>query len=318
MEKYYIVAIEQKISVSMEDIVKEKALSQFHSTGIEEFNLEEIVVDDILGERSYSGGDIPMSVIDEVESVVKNQIENDNEELQNLKFYFDSDKNAENFQSWLNQEWQITSTLKEEGQKDWNDEWRKHYQEIVIDDDLKVIPAWEKEKARKSDLLIYPGMGFGTGGHETTFLCLKLMRKFKLESNRCLDFGCGSGILGIATYLKNTNNSVIFVDIDEEALLNTKQNLELNQFETRDYKLINNSDDELPNQKYDLVFANILQNVLLKEAAFLENSLEEEGTLIISGLLVGQEDAVIEKLSSLKVLEIAKKNDWIAVAFKKI
>lgn len=317
MEKYYIVTIKQKISVSMEDIVKEVALSQFTSTGIEEFNLEEILVDDILGERSYSGGDIPQEVIDEVESVVKNQIENDSE-VQSLKFYFEKDTNASSFQAWLKDEYQIDSILKEENQKDWNNEWRKHYQEILIDEDLKIIPSWEKEKARKSDLLIYPGMGFGTGGHETTFLCLKLMRKYKKETSSCLDFGCGSGILGIATYLENKNNFVDFIDIDDEALLNTKQNLKLNQFEERNYTLINNSNDTPPQKQYDLIFANILQNVLLVNAEYLENMLSENGVLVISGLLVGQEIAVIEKMHSLEVLEVAKKNDWIAVAFRKI
>src|SRR5690606_12936466 len=101
MEKYYIVAIENKLTASFEELIKEKAYLDFKCTGVEEFNLEESTVDEILGERSYSGGDIPTNVIDEVESVMKNQIENEMSSKARLKFYFNQKEDAQGFHESL-------------------------------------------------------------------------------------------------------------------------------------------------------------------------------------------------------------------------
>lgn len=317
MEKYYIVAIENKLTASFEELIKEKAYLDFKCTGVEEFNLEESTVDEILGERSYSGGDIPTNVIDEVESVMKNQIENEMSSKARLKFYFNQKEDAQGFQESLKKDWQQNSFLKEFVNQDWNEEWRKHYQKIEIDEDFKIIPSWEINDKNERDLLIYPGMGFGTGNHETTFLCLKLFKKYVSKTQLCLDFGCGSGILGLATYLFNEKNSVDFFDIDESAIENTKQNIELNGFLERDFNLLLPKNENAILKKYDLIFANILQNVLLEKAEYLATNLLPNASLIISGLLVGQEDVVVEKLKNynpkLKVLEMSRKNDWIAV-----
>src|SRR5690606_66992 len=119
------------------------------------------------------------------------------------------------------------------------------------------------------------------------------------------------------TYLFNEKNSVDFFDIDESAIENTKQNIELNGFLERDFNLLLPKNENAILKKYDLIFANILQNVLLEKAEYLATNLLPNASLIISGLLVGQEDVVVEKLKNynpkLKVLEMSRKNDWIAV-----
>lgn len=317
MEKYYIVVIESKLSSSFEDLIKEAAYETYNCMGVEEFNLEEITVDEILGERSYSGGDVPTEVIDEVESVIKNQIENDLSSNENLKFYFGLKKDADEFANYLIKKWSTKSIVEEFTSQDWNEEWRKHYSEIEIDESFKIVPSWDKDDSKTGNLYIYPGMGFGTGSHETTFLCLKLYKKYNTQTNLALDFGCGSGILGLATYLFNENNTVDFFDIDESALENTKQNIELNEFQARSFHLLLPKNEDVIQKKYDLIFANILQNVLLEKSEYLATSLLPKAKLIISGLLLNQENDVVEKLikynEKLKVIEVARKNDWVAV-----
>src|SRR5690606_13881372 len=117
--------------------------------------------------------------------------------------------------------------------------------------EFRVVPSWEKGGDETGNLYIYPGMGFGTGGHETTFLCLKLYKKYVIETKLCLDFGCGSGILGLATFLFNKNNAVDLFDIDESALENSKQNIELNHFSARNFNLLLPTQEIVIKKKYD-------------------------------------------------------------------
>jgi len=164
-------------------------------------------------------------------------------------------------------------------------------------------------------------MGFGTGSHETTFLCLKLFLDILGDlpyQKSCLDFGCGSGILGIAFSLIYEDISPVhYYDIDQVALKNTLQNMEINKREQKYAKLLlPNQRDEI-NRKYSLVFANILQNVLLAEAKYLANCVEVGGYLILSGLLKGQEQEVIANMTmenkNLLFVKTVTKNDWVAV-----
>ena len=164
--------------------------------GVEEFSIDEPRVDQILGDRSYSGADLPIEVINEVDTTV-----NLGSEL--IKFYFATPLQATKFQELLLQTYQLSSQVVEKEQQDWNVEWKKSYAPIIIDDELSIVPEWDKTSENendKSNVFIYPGMGFGTGNHETTFLCLKSAQKYKKKIDKefkCLDFGCGSGILGI-------------------------------------------------------------------------------------------------------------------------
>lgn len=308
MKNYFIL----QVLVPLDSNIIELALKNYNAQGVLEFSLEEKEVDEILQERSYSGGDIPIAVLNEVEDTVKNNTP--------YKIYFNLEAEALSFQEMLIKNYNLNSSIMIFEDKDWNEEWKKSYKEIVIEEDFKILPSWEEQRKRKKDLLIYPGMGFGTGTHETTYLCLLLFNKFVKKTNLCLDFGCGSGILGLATFLFNTSNKVDFYDIDDKALNNTKQNINLNGFEKRNFNLFLPDNINKFESSYDLIFANILQNVILENVAFLNSKLATNGFLILSGLLFGQEIEVVESFlkesSSLEVLEVAKKNDWIAIILK--
>lgn len=312
MEKYYFV--EAKIPLDLEARIDHLSREEFDCDGVEEFAIEEAKVDEILGERSYSGGDVPESVINEVEEVLK-------AEGVFKKYYFSNISLSENFKKCLFDDFVILSEVREQEVKDWNEEWKKTYEPILVNNDLEIIPEWEKESyasQTKKQIFIYPGQGFGTGGHETTFLCLKLFLEYnKSEITECLDFGCGSGILGIGLKLFHQKSSVDLYDIDAEALKNSVQNIELNEFVVEDFKLLLPDQRAQIDKKYDLVFANILQNVLLLEKEYLAKSLNPGGKLILSGLLQGQENEVIKAYQDmnldLSLVEVAKKGDWVAV-----
>lgn len=319
MHDYYY--LETILPPQLEDRIESIAFTSFSCQGVEEFSIDEPKVDEILGDRSYSGADLPLSVIHEVEATVLS-------ENSRKTFYFPNNSEAFGFQKLLQEEFGIESKVESAVAQDWNEEWKKSYQSIEITSDFQITPSWEKENAdldkSKKHVFIYPGMGFGTGGHETTFLCLKLFAQIEsfLPANiQCLDFGCGSGILGIAAHYFKRGEFDLY-DIDEDALLNSQQNIELNEMQEDSFKLLLPRDRKLIEKEYDLVFANILQNVLLHEQYFLAHSIKSNGYLILSGLLAGQETEVITAIESqkmgLKLVEVVNKGDWVAVLMQRL
>src|SRR5690606_10010880 len=125
-------------------------------------------------------------------------------------------------------------------QEDWNAEWKKHYSPIKVNELLEVIPSWKDDyvSTTSQKIFINPGMGFGTGSHETTFLCLKLFTEELLSNNieTVLDFGCGSGILGLSTFLFFPEARVDFYDIDLEANKNCFDNAEINKLASKSFR----------------------------------------------------------------------------------
>lgn len=301
------------------DLCLEDLAFKYNSTGIEEFALEEQRVDEILGQRSYSGGDLPQSILDEVEHTLDLGCE------KLYKIYFQTLEDSNNFKNHLSSLLNIDISFEKKSTQDWNEEWRKHYSPIQVSESLEIIPSWLEDYKSICDkqLYIYPGMGFGTGGHETTFLCLKAYIDYKhlISLQRCLDFGCGSGILGLATLLFNPKCHVDLYDIDDEALVNCQQNIDLNKLNESSIQLLGSLGKQKIQGKYEVVFANILQNVLLSEQKIIIDSVADNGILILSGLLDGQQAQVIKEYKEydnrLEVLQVYQKNDWLSIALRK-
>lgn len=320
-KKFSFVLIEySKENVSFANLINAYALEDFNCDGVEEFSLEETRVDEILGERAYSGGDIPESLIDEVEAATINQ------DSFTYKYFFyqnDFEVNAADFVYFIKENYpELPLFTAQKNFEDWNAEWKKFYTPIIVSDRLEIVPEWLIESRSKSPaekIYIYPGMGFGTGTHETTFLCLKLFDKIAdslTTQSNCLDFGCGSGILGI-TALKIKKMPTLFCDIDKSALNNCMQNLVLN-FEGENLQgssLVIR--DKFTNSPSDLVFANILENVLILEKELILSSLKPNGFLIVSGLLNHQVNEIVSQYSGLEKIEVVSKNDWSAILFKR-
>ena len=316
MEKFWVVTLFHYQPTDNErGLLESVAVDQFQALGIEEFSLTEEEVDAILGERSYSGGDLPETVIDEVESTVLGR-------PANYRFFFDNAEAAQEFKSHCQKEILAEVQVEEHESQDWNAEWKKHYAPILVNDKFEIIPSWMTDYKTKTpaNIYIYPGMGFGTGSHETTFLCLKLLtEELNFPLSNVLDFGSGSGILGLATFKFFPDAQVDFYDIDPEANKNCYQNAELNKLENLAFRLLLPEVREKLKPQYDLVFANILESILMLEKNYLIDVTRPQGALILSGLLRHQVSGIIEAYSAqgMTLKKQLEKGDWAALYFIK-
>lgn len=314
METFWVVTLFHLQPTSSQwDDIQALALGECDALGIEEFSLSETEVDEILGERSYSGGDLPLSVLEEVEEVVQKR-------PVTYRFFFDAEENAKNFLGKVRKLALCEVQMVKQKAADWNAEWKKHYSPIEVNSKLTIVPSWQTDYKAQSEkqLLINPGMGFGTGSHETTFLCLKLFTELivgnKIES--VLDFGSGSGILGLATFLFYPDARVDFYDIDPEANKNCYQNAGINHLENKAFRLLLPEVRAKLNAGYDIVFANILENILQQEESYLTKV--SNRYLILSGLLKHQATGIVELYSKkMKLIKQENKGDWSALLFEK-
>jgi len=314
---------------ALEDLIEHVAFVDLACDGLESLNMEEAQVNALLRERAVGGGEIPASVIQEVEDA------GTRDPLSATKFFFHGKgarERSERFMQFVQQNASPKAACEARSWQDWNRIWRKSFVPIEVTERIAVYPEWYREGriAHPNPLFIYPGMGFGTGGHETTHMCLQLLDRVVPEISghqapSCLDFGCGSGILGIGA-MKYAGAHADFCDIDRAALDNSVQNLSLNfsveeltavaRRHGREIQLIAR-DRWRAGRAYDLVFANILENILVDEKQSLVQSVGQGGYLVLSGLLKPQA-AGIQKLytdpaTGLSLVETISRGDWAAI-----
>ncbi len=210
--------------------------------------------------------------------------------------------------------------------QNWMEAWKQHYKPILVGERLIILPAWMDSPAPKRiPIKIDPGMAFGTGTHPTTQLCLELMEKAILGSRvsnnelRVIDVGCGSGILSIAA-LKLGAHAALGVDIDAGSIVNARENAGTNQV-GNELTLEVGSVQEILGGKFafrkaPLVLANILAPVIIRLFdAGLANLIEENGAIILSGILQEQAQNVIEaaQAKGLQMNEQKQMGDWVAM-----
>jgi len=309
---FYIVTLfNLQLDLEAVEDLKARGIHEYDAQGVEEYSLEEAEVDAILGDRSYSGGDLPDELIEEVDLLMKSK-------PQHLRFYFEAEQEqgATNFFSYVKENILCEVDFQKAPMQDWNAEWKKHYRPIDVTADLRIVPAWEKTAASaKKDLFINPGMGFGTGSHETTFLCLKLYMEELAADPKVLDFGSGSGILGLAALKRNPEALVDFYDIDLEANKNCYHNAQINELENLSFRLLLPDHRDLLVGPYDLIFANILQPILHQECGNLKKLLKPKGHIILSGLLKHQvpETQRVYEEAGYVTKKVELKGDWGAI-----
>jgi len=309
MKKYYIVNIDlTKIDPDDVEALSYEAISQYSAIGTSFYSINEEELDDRFGSEVLCGGNPDDSFIDAMEEFAQTR-----EGF--LGITFDKEELLKNFVCFLD-EIEVPYSISEDETEDWNVEWRKSFKTIEIDESFLIVPSWEEIPDGKLGIKIYPGMGFGTGTHETTFLCLKaykdLINKNQIFSS-ILDFGAGSGILGLAAQ-KMGASKVDYVDVDNDAKTNAVQNYELNFAKGKINYFLRN--EFKANSEYDLVFANILESVLTLEKESILKSLKKGGVLILSGLLNNQVPN-IEKLYQLEKVDHLTKNDWSCLVLRK-
>ena len=178
--------------------------------------------------------------------------------------------------------------------KDWSQEWKKHFKPIACSDGrLWICPSWiDAPEPDAVNLRLDPGLAFGTGSHPTTMLCLNWLEKQTVEGKTVIDFGCGSGILGIAALLLGAEK-VWAIDNDPQALLASRDNAERNGI--KDNRLITLLPEQIPAEaKADIMLANILAKPLIDLAQQISELTLSQGQLCLSGILSHQVDQVSE------------------------
>ena len=211
--------------------------------------------------------------------------------------------------------------------KDWINNWKQYFHQFYVDDIL-IVPSWEEVKAEDKDKMILhidPGTAFGTGMHETTQLVIRQLKKYVTPDTEMLDVGTGSGILGIVA-LKLGARHVLGTDLDPCAVPAVAENKEANQIvdETFDMVIGNIIDDKAIQdqagyEKYDIVTANILADVLIPLTPVIVNQMKKGAYYITSGILDVKEEVVVEavKAAGLTVVEVTHQGEWVSVTARK-
>ncbi len=207
----------------------------------------------------------------------------------------------------------IAYTVETEGieQEDWQNGWRKYYHPLEIGRRLAVVPSWQEYDTDRVKLLLDPGLAFGTGGHETTSLCLEALDELVQGGERMLDIGTGSGILAIAA-LKLGAASAEGVDIDPVAVRTAVENAALNQVEDRFSGLVGDLSDQASGT-YQIITANIVANAIISLSPAVPGLLAEGGHFIASGIIDTRADEVEEALraAGLAVAARKEKRGWV-------
>lgn len=204
-------------------------------------------------------------------------------------------------------------------EEDWANEWKKYYHADKIGDRLVVCPSWEEYQPKDGEVVVRldPGMAFGTGTHESTRLCMRLMEKYIRTGMKVLDAGCGSGILGVSAVLLGAQ-SAYGLDIDEVAVRVANENAARNGVSERCAFARGELGGETGGD-YGLVFANIVADVIIGNAGYLAGSMSGDGVLIASGIIDAREADVTDALTAagLVIAECAADGGWVALACKK-
>ena len=212
---------------------------------------------------------------------------------------------------------------------DWINNWKQYFHKFFIDDIL-VIPSWEKESeddAKKAQMVLHidPGTAFGTGMHETTQLCIRMLKKYVKQDTVLLDVGTGSGVLSILALMFGAAHAV-GTDLDKCAVPAVKENMENNgisedKFEMMIGNIIDDKEvqDRVGYDKYDIVVANILANVLVPLTPVITHQLKSGGIYITSGIIDTKEEEVKKAHldAGLEILEIHHQGDWVSITSRK-
>ena len=210
---------------------------------------------------------------------------------------------------------------------DWVNNWKQYFHQFYIDDIL-VIPSWENVKPEDSDKMVIhidPGTAFGTGMHDTTQLCIRALKKYVTSETEILDVGCGSGILGMLALKFGAKHS-LGTDLDPCAIDATHENMEVNgirkdQYEVMIGNIIDDTavQDAVGYEKYDIVAANILADVLVPLTPVIIHQMKPGAVYITSGIIEDKENVVVEavKAAGLEVLEVNHQGEWVSVVARK-
>ena len=209
-------------------------------------------------------------------------------------------------------------------EEDWANNWKQYFKPFKVGEKLVIKPSWEEYDNSDGRIIleIDPASSFGTGKHHTTRLCLEVLEKYLNKGDKLLDMGCGSGILSIGAMLLGADSAVA-VDIEENAAVTAKENAVKNHISTGKYRTYFGNiltDEKLADEiddKYDIIAANIVADVLIAMKDSFRRYLRDGGILIVSGIIEERMDEVIDALISagFKDPKPEVREGWAAVKF---
>jgi len=229
-----------------------------------------------------------------------------------LIFYFDS-KIKDKICSMQNNKF-IINDIKYEN---WHKGFEQYFKPVKIDNQITIIPDWYSEAIESIDSIkIKPGMAFGTGTHETTQLILSQLKKYIHKGNYILDLGSGSGILAIGA-LKYGASFVTCYEYDKDCEDNFFENMELNNI-SNNYKLLFDDVLLIKDFSYDCILANINKKIIIDLLPNIKKFQNSKSKIILSGLLLSDQDEVISLIHQLKfnLIDTIIKGEWICIVIE--
>ena len=207
--------------------------------------------------------------------------------------------------------------------EEWLNKWKEFYKPFNVGDKLLVKPVWEEVPDENGRIIfnINPGHVFGTGLHQTTQLCMVQLEKYAASGAEVLDLGCGSGILSIVSLLLGAEHACA-VDIDANAVKTAYENAELNGIGKDRYYVVSGNvieddrlSDELGYEKYDIVVANIIADVIIAMSSVVAKKIKKSGVFIASGIIRDRVEDVYEALrnNGFEIIDTSYKDEWISV-----
>lgn len=220
----------------------------------------------------------------------------------------------------------LTYELTNTNDEDWLNKWKEFYKPFNVGEKLLVKPEWETVENPENRIIfnINPGHVFGTGMHQTTQLCMLNLEKYITDESEVLDLGCGSGILSIIALLLGAKHANA-IDIDANATKTAYENAALNGIGKDKYyvtsgNIIDNKDiqDEFGYEKYDVIVANIIADVIIAMAPIVKKAIKKDGIFISSGIIKDRVEDVHTALieNGFEIIDTKFKDEWVSVTAK--
>ena len=241
---------------------------------------------------------------------------NSDKEIFAIKVYPENTDDAKKIKAELEEKSLGQARIEEKDDEDWANNWKKYYKPLEIGESLAIVPEWEEYESNRKIIKINPGMAFGTGTHESTYMCLELLEKYVNEGDEIFDIGCGSGILAIAA-LKLGAKRALAIDIDDKCIDASHENAKLNEVEDK-MEIKKGNLLDVVKGRANLIVSNIIAEIIVDEIKNLKNHMDPGGNFITSGIIKERRQMVIDALreNNFEIIDEIEKNNWLAIVGK--
>ena len=270
----------------------------------------------------YTSEEVSSHLVDELDQDEKDwdfidyPLLNSDKEIFAIKVYPENTDDAEKIKAELEEKSLGQARIEEKDDEDWANNWKKYYKPLEIGESLAIVPEWEEYKSDRTIIKINPGMAFGTGTHESTYMCLELLEKCVNEDDEIFDIGCGSGILAIAA-LKLGAKRALAIDIDDKCIDASHENAKLNDVEDK-MEIKKGNLLDVVKGRADLIVSNIIAEIIVDEIKNLKNHMDPGGIFITSGIIKERRQMVMDALveNNFEIIDEIEKNNWLAIVGK--